>query len=187
MPIHTRPLTYPDLEQARETTAERLELIGGELFVTPAPIPFHQMVSLRLTRFLDAAVSARSGGLVFYAPVDVRLDEHKVVQPDLIVLLGDRIRLVGEKNIEGPPTLVIEIASPSTGTRDREMKRDLYARFGVLEYWLVDPDAQTVTIFSEPVHGRYQREATTSERATSTTIQGLSVDLAALFAPIAKG
>jgi Uma2 family endonuclease len=187
MSIVSHPLTNADLERARETSDERLEVIGGELFVTPAPIPLHQMVSRRLNRLLDAAVPNANVGLVFYAPVDVRLDEHNVVQPDLLVLLRDRAALVGDKNIAGPPTLVIEIASPSTRTRDREMKRDLYARFGVLEYWLVDPDERTVTIFGGLQRGRYEREAATSERAVSATIPTLAVDLSALIAPVSEG
>ena len=72
----------------------------------------------------------------------------------------------------------------STGRRDRLTKRDLYARFDVPEYWLVYPQERTVTIFSEPQDGHYQTETTKNDVAVSATIPGLTVDLAALFAPI---
>lgn len=187
MSILAHPLTFADLERIRETSDEQFELIEGAVFVTPSPTPLHQMVSRRLSRLLDVAVPDPGVGLVFYAPLDVYFDDQNVLQPDLLVLLRDRTELVGEKNIEGPPNLATEIVSPSTGGRDRGIKRDLYARFGVLEYWLVDPDARTVTMFGELVDGRYHREETWSDVATSLIVPNLSANLAELFAPIRGG
>jgi len=180
----SQPLTFADLERIRETSDEQFELIEGALFVTPSPSPLHQMVSRRLSKLLDAAIPDSSIGEFFYAPLDVYFDDQTVLQPDLLVFLRDRIELVGEKNIQGPPTLAIEIVAPSTGGRDRGIKRDLYARYGVLEYWLVDPEARTVTIFGELSGGHYGREELSSDVSTSLIVPNLSANLTELFAPI---
>ena len=79
---------------------------------------------------------------------------------------------------------MVEIVSPSTGRADRGLKRDLYARYGVAEYWLVDPDAGNITIFSDPVEGRYRNERIARDIAVSLVFPALSVDLAELFSPV---
>jgi Uma2 family endonuclease len=178
----SRSLTYDDLERARETSADRFELIEGELFVTPAPALRHQDILGNLYVPMRQAVQDPGLGRVYLAPVDVRLAEHTIVQPDLVVVLGDRSRILGQLRIDGAPSLIVEIASPSTSTRDLGIKRDLYARHGVPEYWFTDTDARTMTIFSNPRDGRYHGETVATDVAVSVTIPGVSVDLAALFA-----
>jgi Uma2 family endonuclease len=184
MSILSRPLTYSDLERIRETSDEFFELIEGELFVTPAPTPLHQFVSQRLYDLLKLTVVTPGLGLISYAPLDVFFAEHTILQPELIVLLGERVNQIGEKYVEGPPSLVIEIASPSTSSRDQGMKLNLYAQYGVPEYWFVDVENRSVTVFSKLRNGRYEHELTTREVAVSETIPGLSADLKSLFAPI---
>jgi Uma2 family endonuclease len=168
----------------RETSNERLELIEGEIIVTPSPSPMHQLVAHRLAVLLDRAIVETGLGLVLEAPLDVFLASRNVFQPDLIVLLRDRIQLFGSAMVESAPSLAMEIISPSTSTYDRVTKRNLYARYGVPEYWLVDPESETVTVFSDPGDGRYRAEQTTSDVAISATIPELSADLKALFAPV---
>jgi Uma2 family endonuclease len=187
MAIQSRPLTYADLQQARDTNDERLELIEGEIVVTPSPAPMHQLVAHRLAVLLDHAIVATDRGIVMQAPVDVFLEEHNVPQPDLVVLLNDRLHLFGSTMIESAPSMVIEIISPSSGDRDRVTKRNLYARFGVPEYWLVDPDGRSIAIFSHPREGRYQAETVASDVADSATIPGLAIEVAALFASVSGG
>jgi Uma2 family endonuclease len=160
-----------------------LELIEGELVVTPSPTPLHQLVVHRLAVMLDRVIVESMLGLVLEAPLDTYFDERNVLQPDLVVLLHDRKGLFGSAKLEGAPSLAIEIISPSTGQRDRGIKRDLYARYGVPEYWTVDPNAKTVTIFSDPEGGRYRSETVSSDTAVSATIPNVTADLAALFAP----
>jgi Uma2 family endonuclease len=184
MATRARSLTYDDLQRMRETRDERLELIEGEIIVTPSPSLMHQIVVHRLGVLLDRAIVESGLGLVIGAPFDVYLDEQTVPQPDLMVVLRDRERVLGSARLESAPSLAIEIISPSSATRDRVTKRNLYARYGVPEYWLVDPDAKTVTIFSDPQDGRYQAEQAVSDVAISATIPGLSADLKALFAPV---
>src|SRR4051795_6172816 len=181
MVARPQQLTFDELEHMRETRNETLELIDGELFVTPSPTPMHQRVSRRLHQILEGSIIITGLGEFFAAPLDVRLAADTVVQPDLIVLLTDRSHLVTERNVEGPPSLVIEIISPTTRPIDLSLKRDLYARFGVPEYWLIDPEHESVTIFSEPKSGRDRDQATTTITAISATIPWLSVDLKRLF------
>jgi Uma2 family endonuclease len=176
-------LTYADLERARETSDERLELIEGEIVVSPSPTWLHQLVVHRLAVMLDRAIVESGRGIVLESPFDVYLDDNNILQPDVVVLLRDRRGLLGSRNLEGAPSLAIEIVSPSSGGLDRRRKRDLYARFGVPEYWVVDPDARSVTLFGDLREGQYQSERQASQVAVSPTIPELSIDVMALFAP----
>ena len=184
MAIQSRSLTYDDLQRMRETRDERLELIEGEIVVTPAPAPLHQVIAHRLAVMLDQAIDPVDFGVIMQSPLDVFFEDHTVVQPDLAVLLRNRMDRFGPQKVEGAPSLAVEILSPSTSARDREVKRELYARHGVPEYWLVDHDARTVTVFSDPREGRFHTETLASTTAVSATIPGLSVDLKALFAAV---
>ena len=92
--------------------------------------------------------------------------------------------ILANPGIEGAPDLVAEIVSPTTHVRDRVQKRDLYARYGVPEFWLVDPEARQIDIYSDPVDGRYLREQIADGDAVSATIPGLSADVVQFFAPI---
>ncbi|MGH2616468.1 MAG: Uma2 family endonuclease [Thermomicrobiales bacterium] len=184
MSVLSHSLTYADLLRERETRDERLELIEGEIVVTPSPSLMHQIVILRLAVILDKVIVEPGLGLVIVAPFDVYLDEENVPQPDVMVVLPDRLHVLASAKLESAPSLAIEVISPSSATKDRVTKRNLYARHGVPEYWIVDSDARTITIFSDPRDGRYHAQTVASEVAVSATIPGLSVDLAALFAPV---
>ncbi len=100
-------------------------------------------------------VTAERLGKVYAAPFDVRLSEQDVVQPDLIFVSRSRLSIIGEHLYRRAPDLLVEILSPSTRDRDRREKARLYAMSGVPEYWLVDPDARTVTVLSLK-RGTYQ-------------------------------
>lgn len=184
MAIQSRLLTYEDLERLRETHDERLELIAGELFVAPAPSLGHQDVLGNTYLYFRRAVVDSGLGRVYLAPVDVQLADRTIVQPDLVVVLSDRLEILTPPRIEGAPSLVTEILSPSTTTYDRVTKRAVYARYGVPEYWFVDHVAWAVTVCSDPRDGRYQRQTEYGNTAISATIPGLSVDLADLFAMV---
>lgn len=177
-------LTFEDLKRERDLRDERLELIEGEIVVTPSPTGLHQLVVLRLGALLNRVIVEAGLGLALPAPFDIVLDARSVLQPDLFILLRDRSRQMARAKVDGPPSLAIEVLSPSTGARDRTEKRHLYAHYGVPEYWLVDPETRTVTVFSEPEGGRYLKAETTADMAVSATIPTLSVDLPALFTPV---
>jgi Uma2 family endonuclease len=184
MAIESRSLTFNDLQQLRETRDERLELIDGELFVTPSPTRLHQLVSKRLNRLMLQAIDDAGVGEFYYAPFDVKLADDSVVQPDLLAVISERRDRLQSARVEGAPDFAVEIMSPSTSRTDRRIKRDLYARYGVAEYWLVDPDAGSITIFSDPVGGHYRSEHIAREIAVSVVFPGLSVDLAELFSRV---
>jgi Uma2 family endonuclease len=92
-------------------------------------------------------VKARGIGEVLYAPLDVILSDTSIVQPDVVYLDPERLGAISPRGIEGPPTLVIEVLSPTTTLIDRSTKRQLYARYGVPYYWIVDPEARTVEAY----------------------------------------
>lgn len=139
-------LTYKEYA-ALPADGRRYELHEGELSVTPAPSPRHQRILGSLNEIVRQHVRARNLGEVLFAPVDCILDETTVVQPDLVYLDPTRLGAVSDRGIEGPPTLVVEILSPTTTLIDRSTKLQLYARHGVPHYWIVDPDARAVEAY----------------------------------------
>lgn len=122
------------------------QIIGGKLFRMPAPVPDHQRISRKLERILDEYVMEKGLGEVFYAPCDVVLSEEDVVQPDIFFISKEREYIIGDKNIQGAPDLVIEIVSPRSEYLDRKVKVELYGKYGVKEYWLVDTDRKEVEV-----------------------------------------
>ena len=140
-------LTYRDYE-ALPSDGRRYEIHDGELSVTPAPTPQHQIISINLVRALIQHVPAVAPGMLLYAPLDVILADSTIVQPDVVHLAPDRLHLISRRGIEGPPTLAVEILSPSTRTIDRVTKHRLYERYRVPYLWLIDPDARAIEAFT---------------------------------------
>jgi Uma2 family endonuclease len=140
-------LTYRDYA-ALPDDGKRYEVHDGELSLTPAPTPLHQIVLLNLAAFLDAHVKARNLGRILVAPLDVilsdRPDHTTILQPDVLFLDREGLGAISQRAVEGPPTLAVEILSPSTAVTDRTRKRELYARYGVPYLWIVDPDTREV-------------------------------------------
>jgi Uma2 family endonuclease len=139
-------LTYRDYA-ALPDDGRRYQILDGELFVTPAPGTRHQITSMRLSTQLHAHVTAHGLGLVLAAPADVILADTSIVQPDILFVATDRQAVVSARGIEGAPTLGVEILSPTTADVDRRRKRDLYARYGVPYYWIVDVDACVIEMY----------------------------------------
>ncbi|MFW6293728.1 MAG: Uma2 family endonuclease [Spirochaetota bacterium] len=139
-------LTWQEFRHFPED-GNRHELIDGEHVMAPAPGTGHQSVSKHIGYQLYRQFDEAGVGQVFSAPVDVELSEIDIVEPDLLVVLRDREHIISPSRIIGPPDLVVEILSPSTASRDRELKRLLYAKSGVPVYWIVDSEAQEVSVF----------------------------------------
>lgn len=137
--------TYSDYA-ALPDDGPRYELIDGVLYMAPAPNTSHQGTSARFVTFLMTHIEFAGLGRVFAAPTDVELAPDTVVQPDVIVVLNANLGIITPSRIVGAPDLVVEVASPSTAGYDRREKQDAYARAGVREYWVVDPNAQTVEL-----------------------------------------
>jgi len=176
--------TYSDYAAIPPDRA-RWELIEGEFYVSPAPSTFHQSLSGRLFFELTLALGKPGLAQVFAAPFDVILSPHDTVQPDLVVVRRARAQLITARALEGAPDLAIEILSPTSRVQDRKVKRELYARFGVREYWLVDPDEKTVELLVLGAQ-TYDRHAVLGERDTllSAEFPQVQIELAELFAPV---
>lgn len=125
----------------------RYEIIGGELYVSPAPNPIHARVAARITRVLDTFAEETGLGGVFTGQIDILFGEGDYFEPDILFVCQDRIDIVTNRGVEGAPDLVVEVLSPTTALRDRHLKRDRYALFGVAEYWIVDPVAKQIEIY----------------------------------------
>ncbi|MEO8347519.1 MAG: Uma2 family endonuclease [Acidobacteriota bacterium] len=125
----------------------RYEVIDGELYLTPAPTPYHQLVKRRIERLLEDHVQDAGLGQILDAPCDVVLSRFDVLQPDIFFIAAGRLSIMGEKYISDAPDLVVEILSPGTRKRDRVFKSKRYARFGVREMWIADPDRKTIEVF----------------------------------------
>ena len=144
--------TYADYELFPDDGL-RHEIIDGEHYVTASPVTRHQRISRTLLVLVQNYLDSHPIGEVFDAPFDVVLSFFDVVVPDLVFISNARAQLITAQNLQGAPDLVIEILSPSTRPRDERLKRQLYERAGVDEYWLVDPDEDVVTIYRRDTEG----------------------------------
>ena len=177
-------LTYDDFLLFPDD-GQRHELIDGEHYVTPSPNRKHQRVSGNIHLLIGAWLEERPIGQLFYAPFDVVFSRFDVVEPDLLYMSNERAaNVLTAANVQGTPELVIEIGSPGTRKRDETIKRRLYERAGVSEYWVVDPELDGVRV--------YQREGETFARPvelsaeagdvlTTTLLSGLELPLARVF------
>ncbi|MFQ5829915.1 MAG: Uma2 family endonuclease [Candidatus Methylomirabilia bacterium] len=138
-------LTYKDYE-ALPADGRRYELHDGELSVTLAPSPLHQHILGNLNEIVRQHVKTHGLGEILFAPIDCILSETTILRPDLVYLDASRLSLVSARGIEGAPTLVVEILSPSTTLIDRSTKLQLYARYGAPYYWIVDPEARIIEV-----------------------------------------
>jgi Uma2 family endonuclease len=175
-----RRVSFADLQRMPED-GNRYELYDGELRVVPSPLPRHQMISIRLAEAL-IAYRHRHGGLVVTAPFDIVLSAHDVVQPDLVYFRPDTARGIDpDAPVQFVPDLAIEILSPSTARIDRGRKRDLLARYGLGEYWIVDPHAKRIEV--SVLEGHDFRTPLMCDHGTchSVTVPNLAVSLAPLF------
>jgi len=179
-----REWTYEEFMSLPEGGPFRYEIIDGELCMTPSPSPRHQEISLLLSLAIGNWLKKHPSGKLFIAPCDVVFSKEplQVVEPDLLFVSKEHLSNIGERNIQGVPDLTVEILSPTTATADRRVKHSLYERFGVPEYWIVDPESQTVQVF-RLVDGRYPAplEHGKSDLLESPLFPGLSIPLSEVF------
>ena len=185
-PIDTR-LTYEDLECFPDDRKRR-EIIDGELYVTPSPNLRHQVLVGRLYMAVASYLAASPGvGRVYLSPLDVVLSPHDVVEPDLLFVGSDQLDVLTPKNVQGPPALVVEVLSRGTRKTDEQVKRRLFARVGVREYWLVDPELDVMKVSRRGADGSFRRVAELTaedgDTLTSPLLPGFSLALTELFAP----
>lgn len=180
-------LTYDDLvAMFPDEDGVRRELIGGELFVTPSPFARHQRLVWRLAVSIGVHLEAHPDqGEAFTAPFDVVITPHDVVEPDLLVVLGDQQDILTDEHIHGVPALVIEVLSAGTRKRDQTLKRQLFEREGVREYWMIDPDRDEVIVYRRANDGSFRLAATLNashgEALTTPLLPGWGLPLDKLF------
>ena len=177
-------LTYDDFLLFPDD-GKRHELIGGEHFVMPSPNMTHQRISGNIYFRVRTYLESRRIGRIFYAPFDVVFSRFDVVEPDLLYMSNERAAQVQTaQHVKGTPELVVEIASPSTRRRDGTLKGRLYDMAGVLEYWIVDPDADAVRVYRRG-GGRFERPLELSREGgdvlTTPLLPGLELRLADIF------
>jgi len=175
-------LTYDDYVQFPDDGL-RHEIIEGEHYVSPSPQTAHQRILARLSYLIQRHLEANPVGEMLFAPFDVLLSEFNVLVPDLIVLTQERSQFLTSKNLQGAPDLVVEILSLSTAARDRKLKRDVYERHGVDEYWVVSPQQRTVQVhrrrgqpFAPPI------ELGATDVLITPILPGLELPLQKIFA-----
>jgi Uma2 family endonuclease len=181
--IPTTGLSYEDfvtLQERPEFEGRRLELIDGELLVSPTPTDIHQRVSSNLMYALEGHIRPRRLGAVFAAPLTVRLSAENAIQPDILYLRRERAPVLVGGIVNGAPDLVMEILSPSTRDIDLTRKKALYERFGVPEYWVIDVDARSVTVFAL-TDGSYVSVPVADGVARSAVILDFAIALTELF------
>ena len=176
-PEKTR-MTAAEYAQLPETN-QSMELYGGELMIMPTPTPQHQIIILNLVTLLIRIIHS---GRLFLSPLDVHLDELHVVQPDILWIAPDSKCTIGEKYLSGAPDLVIEVLSPGTERRDRREKYALYEQHGVREYWMVNPAAAYVEVYTLK-DGRFERVGIFAEGETIPSMLLGEVALVGLFQP----
>jgi Uma2 family endonuclease len=174
---HADFLLFPD-------DGKRHELIDGEHFVSPSAVVRHQRIVGNLTFSLTSFVREHRLGEVFGVPLDVIFSEHDVVEPDILFVKRESSQILVDW-CRGVPDLVVEVLSPSNRRYDEVKKRDLYERFGVAEYWIVDPELETVKVY-RLAQETYGRPSLLSRRdgdsLSSPLLPGLTLPLADVFA-----
>lgn len=177
-------LTYDDFVLFPDD-GRRHELIDGEHYATPSPSLRHQRVSKRLFLRISAWLDRHPLGEIFYAPLDVIFSNFDVVEPDLLYVSRERAQtLLAGQHVTGAPDLVVEIGSPTTRQRDETIKRRLYEKSGVIEYWIVDPDIDVIRVYGREGE-RFRRPVELSREAgdvlRTAMLPGLEIPLGEVF------
>ncbi|MBC8043468.1 MAG: Uma2 family endonuclease [Rhizobacter sp.] len=177
-----KPVTYAEYRALDTDDHFLYELINGELVQKSAPSPFHQLISGNLYTKLRAFVEGQNLGTVLFAPVDLFIDDNNTPQPDLMFIAAKNRHFITNDGVFGAPDLVVEIISPSSITRDRVEKQRLYHRFGIMEYWIVDPQNKSIEVYTHTPSG-YEVHAFAAEKGqvVSKVLTGFEVRLSDIF------
>jgi Uma2 family endonuclease len=170
-------LTYDDYA-AIPSDGKIYQIMDGDVYVTPSPSPQHQRASKRLQRQLEEYFEASGRAEVFNAPIDVILGDHDVSQPDLVVAAASSVT---KRGIEAPPILIVEVLSPSTENFDRQVKAQRFAKLGVPNYWILDPQSHRLECYRND-GGTYVLSVEAQQaRVPISDFPGLTIDLPSLW------
>ncbi len=161
------------------------QLIEGELVMTPAPNPRHQIILGRLFRTISEFVEEKKAGIVLISPIDLYLDDENAFQPDIIFISKNSQSVIKKDGIYGPPEIVIEILSPSTAHYDLREKFRIYERTGVKEYWIVDPDMKSVEVYLNKAGGfSLEYKVETEGEIGSKILDGFKINIREIFSDL---
>ncbi len=186
MEVLIKKLTYQEFRQMDfgDDDSAWYELINGELVKKQSPTLRHQIISANIEFALRIFANQTNSGRMLHAPMDVVLDDGNAYHPDVFFVKKERSFILenAEEVVMGAPDLVVEILSKSTGIYDRGIKKDIYERYGVREYWLVDPRTSTIELYTY-TEQRYKLVALyeANERLKSLALEGFELELAEVF------
>jgi Uma2 family endonuclease len=179
--VKLRAMTVADYRQMPET-GPRYQLVQGRFYMSPAPNRFHQQIVMNIAYLLRRFLEDHPIGEVYISPFDVYLTENDAYQPDVLYVSNANKGILTDQGAEGAPDLAVEVLSRKTSFLDLGTKRDVYARTGVIELWIADPEALTVAIYRLQEDGDTPA-ATYDARAefSSALLPGLIVRVADVF------
>jgi Uma2 family endonuclease len=174
-------VSFADLERAPED-GRRYELYDGEVYVVPTPIPRHQVVQYTVAEALRA-LCRQHGGFAVGSPIGIVFSEYDVLQPDVVFFRPERAHLIDlDRAIRHAPDLCVEILSPSTEQTDRGRKLQMFARYGVPEYWIVDPVHETIEVHRLEAGGyRLAQRASGEDEVRSAVLRGMPLRTDTMF------
>ncbi len=171
---------YQDYLQLPED--KRYEIIDGDLFImVPSPNESHQRILANIFNIVSNHVKKSKLGNIYFAPFDVLFSDEDIVQSDIIFISHENKKIITKDNIKGAPDLIVEVFSPSTFKRDTGIKKKLYARHGVREYWIVDPERETVEVFLLRGKEFEGRRYGVKDSISSTVIKDLNIEVKEIF------
>ena len=182
MSVAAAKLTWDDIKD-RPEDAGRTEIVNGELVLSPTPASRHQEICTLLGVEIVPFVKKRDLGWMLSSPMHTILALHAHYEPDLCFIRKNRLAIIKENFIDGPPDLAIEVISESNRTHDTVVKFNDYARYGVEEYWLVDPREEEISTWTLS-GGTYELmgRARRGDRVASRVLDGLDLDPANVLA-----
>lgn len=184
MKATTHKMTYDEYCLLPEDR-NQYELFDGELVMTPSPSREHQRIAGKLYARLLDHVEKNGLGEAYISPLDAIFDPYTTLQPDILFVSKERLPEVGRERIEGAPDLVVEVLSPSTFHKDLRRKMTVYSRFGVQEYWIVDPEMKTIELYCRGQEGKegleLARRFSAGETFESRLLAGFRVGVSSIF------
>lgn len=174
--------TYTYEDYAKLPEGAPYQLIGGKLVMTPAPGKKHQNILIELAFMFKEFIKINNIGELAVAPRDVFLAPGETYQPDILFITNERLEISAEDKVNGAPDLVVEILSPSTAYYDLRKKYKAYEKYGVREYWIVDPEEKSIEVYGAS-DGKFVLAMRAEESGTvsSAVMQGFSVKTEEVF------
>lgn len=184
--MNTQPLyngkkvTFEEYQKLKDDGFQ-YEIIEGVMnLMTPAPFRKHQRIIGKIYYKIELFLELNPIGIVEIAPRDVKLDDHLIYQPDILFISNERIEIDKEQYVDGAPDFIIEVLSEGTFLKDIRKKYDDYEKYGVKEYWIINPDNVRASIFSYLENDKYEQFYPEEEIIKSKVIKGFELNLAQL-------